>query len=100
MTRDPEPTTSPSLRWPTFLRLDRPELDGNEIVIRAGPVESRARTRNARSAPLAYLYELVSEFEPDTEVRLAAGHYDAENMVWVFSDEVPGIVGITQPTSA
>jgi hypothetical protein len=86
-------------RWPTFLRLDRPELFGNELVIPAKPAESRSRTRVSHSAPLAYLYELDSEFEPENEVRLAAGHYDMANMVWSFSGEVPGVIGITEPTS-
>ncbi|GAA2431276.1 hypothetical protein GCM10010191_51280 [Actinomadura vinacea] len=101
MTREPEQTRpSVPLRWPTFLRLDRPELDGTEMVIPARPTESRARTRTSGSAPLAYLYELDNEFEPETVVRLPAGHYDADELVWSFSGDVPGIIGITEPTTA
>jgi hypothetical protein len=103
MTRKPEstPMSAPiHLRWPTFLRLDRPELDGNEMVIPPSPTESRARTRGSPSAPFGYLYELGNEFEPETEVRLPAGHYDADELVWCFSGDVPGIIGITEPTTA
>jgi hypothetical protein len=28
---------------------------------------------------------------------MAAGHYDETNLVWSFSGEVTGIVGLTEP---
>lgn len=86
-------------RWPTFLRLDHPELHGGYLVVPAKPTGSRARCRVSSAAPLAYLYEIGSEFEPENELRLAAGHYDATHLVWSFSGEVSGLSGITEPTT-
>ncbi|MBA8951217.1 hypothetical protein ACFQU9_01000 [Actinomadura namibiensis] len=103
MTRKPESTASIRSvphRWPTFLRFDRPELDGDEMVIRARPTQSRARTRTSPAVPLAYLYEPEDEFEPESTVRMSAGHYDADRQVWVFSGDVRGLVGITEPTTS
>jgi hypothetical protein len=83
---------------PTFLRLDRPELEGgNTMVVRAVPAADRERRRTSSAAPLAYLFELVSPHEPDTDRRMAAGHYDETNLVWSFSGEITGIVGLTEP---
>ncbi|NBE96319.1 hypothetical protein FE391_23030 [Nonomuraea sp. KC401] len=86
-------------RWPTFLRLDRPEVHGGYLVVPAKPTRSRARCKASRAAPLAYLYEIGSEFEPENELRLAVGHYDATHLVWSFSGEVSGLTGITEPTT-
>ena len=85
---------------PPFLRLDPPELDGGDLVVRARPTESRARTRTSPRAPLAYLYERPDEHEPERTTRLAAGHYDRTSLTWTFSGDIPGIIGITEPTSA
>ncbi|HEY7595121.1 MAG TPA: hypothetical protein VH969_18365 [Actinophytocola sp.] len=83
---------------PTFLRLDRPELEGGTMmVVRSVLPADRARRRVSPFAPLAYLFETVNRYEPDRDVRLDAGHYDEANLVWSFTGEVTGIVGITTP---
>lgn len=83
---------------PTFLRLDRPELEGGHtMVVRAVPAADRERRRTSSAAPLAYFFEFVSPFEPDTDRRMAAGHYDEANQVWSFSGEITGVVGLTEP---
>ncbi|QKW35821.1 hypothetical protein HUT06_18735 [Actinomadura sp. NAK00032] len=94
MTRGARPLDPPS-----FLRLDPPELDGGDLVVRARPTASRARTRTSPSAPLAYLYEAPDEHEPEHTTRLAAGHYDTTTLTWSFSGDIPGIIGLTEPTS-
>ena len=85
---------------PGFLRIDRPELQGTTLVIRAVPAQLRERRRLDRCSPLAYLYERVDGTEPRTDLALAAGHYDEANLVWSFSGEVSGIVGLTEPLSS
>lgn len=85
------------LAWPTFLRLDRPELQGSMLVVRGRPRAARARRRLDPGTPLGYLYERESAFEPESDLVLAAGHYDRARMVWSFSGEVTGITGITEP---
>ena len=83
---------------PTFLRLDRPELvDGRSMVVRAVPPADRERRRTSPSSPLAYLFEVVPPHEPDTDVRMDAGHYDEAAQVWSFSGEITAIVGLTAP---
>ncbi|WP_214403257.1 hypothetical protein [Pseudonocardia lacus] len=83
---------------PTFLRMDRPELTAdNVMIVRAVPPADRQRRRTSSSAPLAYLFETVSPYEPDSDVELNAGHYDRTNLVWSFSGEVTAIVGLTEP---
>ncbi|WP_146087427.1 hypothetical protein [Thermomonospora echinospora] len=85
--------------FPAFLRFDPPELQDGSMVIRAVPADVRERRRLAHGSPLAYLYEVVSEWEPEQDVVFTAGHFDETNLVWSFSGEVTGIFGITQPTS-
>ena len=83
---------------PTFLRLDRPELeDGSTMVVLAVPSADRARRRTSDAVPLAYLFESVTPFEPDADVRMNAGHYDEDNLVWSFSGDVTAMVGLTAP---
>jgi hypothetical protein len=82
---------------PAFLRFDRPELTGGALVIRAVPDEVRQRRRHSDAVPLAYLYEVVSRYEPDADVVMTAGHYDTAALVWRFSGELAGITGITEP---
>jgi hypothetical protein len=89
--------TRDALLFSGFLRLDRPELAGTTLVIRATSVEVRRHRQRSRAAPLAYLYEPRSEHESDAV--LAAGHYDVTNQVWVFSGDITGISGLTQPLS-
>lgn len=83
---------------PTFLRLDRPELeDATTMVVRSVPPAERERRRLSPVAPLAYLFETVTPYEPEHDVRLDAGHYDETNLVWSFSGEISAIVGLTEP---
>jgi hypothetical protein len=89
----------PFLRLPAFLRFDAPELDDGCFVVRAVPPQVREGRRHGAGTPLGYLYEVV-EGEPEQDMRLAAGHFDAANLVWSFSAEVTGITGITEPFSA
>lgn len=84
---------------PAFLRFDPPELHEGSMVIRAVPADVRERRRLAGGAPLAYLYEVVSQWEPEQDLVFTAGHFDETNLVWSFSGEVTGIFGITQPSS-
>jgi hypothetical protein len=81
-----------------FLRFDRPELVDDHLVIRAVDAGIRAHRRHGHASPLGYLYEVDDPDEPAADLRLAAGHYDQANLVWVFSGEVPGIIGLTEPT--
>jgi hypothetical protein len=89
----------PFLRRPAFLRFDDPELHDGCFVIRAVPPGVREGRRHGAGTPLGYLYE-VTDGEPEQDMRLAAGHFDAANLVWSFSAEVTGITGITEPFSA
>lgn len=83
---------------PTFLRLDRAELvEGNTMVVLAVAPADRERRRTSASAPLAYLFETVNPYEPASDVRMDAGHYDETNLVWSFSGEVTAMVGLTTP---
>ncbi|HZG89317.1 MAG TPA: hypothetical protein VEZ42_03800 [Pseudonocardia sp.] len=83
---------------PTFLRMDRPELSaGNVLIVRSVPPADRLRRRLSPSSPLAYLFENVSPYEPDSDVEMNAGHYDETDLVWSFSGEVTAIVGLTEP---
>jgi len=86
----------------TVLRLDRPELaDGARLVLRAPAGASERESRRVNPAsPLAYLYERSDPDAPQTDLVIAVGHYDTENLVWVFSGEIDGIIGLTQPLSA
>jgi hypothetical protein len=78
--------------------MDRPELtDGNVMVVRAVPPADRQRRRTSPSSPLAYLFETVSPYEPDSDVEMNAGHYDEIELVWSFSGEVTAIIGLTEP---
>jgi hypothetical protein len=81
----------------TFLRLDRAELSGATLVVRATPAEIREHRRGSGDVPLGYLYERVSDADPDTDIVLAAGHYDQANLVWSFSGQLTGIIGLTEP---
>lgn len=83
---------------PTFLRLDRAELSDNHFVIRAIAPQVRDARRMAQTSPLGYLYERSTGDEPETDLTLAAGQYDQANLVWSFSGDVTGIVGLTEPT--
>lgn len=69
------------------------------MVVRAVPADVRARRRHARATPLAYLYEAVSEWEPEQDLAFTAGHFDETGLVWRFSGEVTGIAGITEPSA-
>jgi hypothetical protein len=82
---------------PTFLRLDRPELDGTTMIVRMVPPGDRERRRTSPSAPLAYFYETVMPDEPHTDMRMNAGHYDETALVWSFSGDITAIAGITAP---
>jgi hypothetical protein len=78
--------------------MDRRELtDRNVMVVRTVPPADRQRRRFSSSSPLAYLFENVSPYEPDSDVEMTAGHYDETNLVWSFSGEVTAIVGLTEP---
>jgi hypothetical protein len=81
----------------TFLRLDRAELSGTTLIVRATPAEIREHRRHSDDAPLGYLYQRVSDADPDTDIVLAAGHYDPANLVWSFSGQLTGIIGLTEP---
>jgi hypothetical protein len=83
---------------PPFLRTDRPELDGTTMVLRPAIPEERARRKRDPRSPLGYLYEIQVPMEPETDIRLAAGHYDMANLVWVFSGDITTISGITEAT--
>ncbi|TDE37203.1 hypothetical protein [Actinomadura sp. 6K520] len=85
---------------PAFLRFDRPEIQEGSLVVRAVPADVRAHRRQARGTPLAYLYEVVSEGEPEHDLVFTAGHFDEAGLVWRFSGEVTGIPGITEPSDA
>jgi hypothetical protein len=82
-----------------FLRLDAAELHDGNLVIRAIDTATRKRSQQGGHAPLAYLYEIPDADEPETDMLLAAGHFDPDAMVWRFSGDVPGILGLTEPTS-
>lgn len=85
---------------PTFLRLDRPELeDETTMVVRSVPAALREQRRVSPAAPLAYLFETVTPHEPEEDMRMDAGHYDETNLVWSFSGEISAIVGLTEPMS-
>jgi hypothetical protein len=81
----------------SFLRLDRAELSGTTMIVRATPAEVREHRRRSRDVPLGYLYERSSDADPDSDIVLAAGHYDQTNLVWSFSGELTGIIGLTEP---
>ncbi|GAA2431196.1 hypothetical protein GCM10010191_51150 [Actinomadura vinacea] len=83
-----------------FLRFDRPELLEGSMVVRAVPADVRAHRRHARGTPLGYLYEVVSEGEPEHDLVFTAGHFDETGLVWRFSGEVNGIIGITEPSGS
>jgi hypothetical protein len=85
---------------PAFLRFDPPELQDGSLVVRAVPASLREGRRVARGSPLGYLYEQEPEDEPEHDLTFTAGHYDEDNLVWSFSGEVTGIIGITEPMSA
>jgi hypothetical protein len=80
-----------------FLRFDPPELHDGSLVVRAVPAELRERRRVGPGTPLAYLYERVPEGASDRDLTFAAGHFDEVNLVWSFSGELTGILGITEP---
>lgn len=82
-----------------FLRLDRPELRGTTLVIRAVAPAVREQRRLSPGAPLGYLYERVDTDAPSSDLALSAGHYDEMNLVWSFSGEITGMPGLTVPTS-
>lgn len=93
------PDEQPLPGGPAFLRFDRPEIEDGSMVVRAVPADVRARRRQARGTPLAYLYEVVSPWEPEHDLSFTAGHYDETRLVWRFSGEVTGIAGITEPSA-
>ncbi|WP_147252496.1 hypothetical protein [Micromonospora endolithica] len=84
----------------TVLRLDRPELDGTRLVVRAVDVDLREQRRVHHLAPLGYLYDRSDHDELESDLTLDAGHYDEDNLVWSFSADVPGIIGLTEPLSS
>jgi hypothetical protein len=93
----PEPTVPV-----TVLRLDPPELDAEaRLVLRAPPDARERESRRVNpNVPLAYLFERPDPDAPRADLTIAVGHYDTENLVWVFSGEIDGIIGLTQPLSA
>ncbi|MFB4315239.1 hypothetical protein [Actinomadura sp. 21ATH] len=108
MIEEPRPGDSPGTAQdehplpggPAFLRFDRPELHEGSMVVRAVPADVRAHRRHAAGTPLAYLYEVVSEWEPEHDLAFTAGHFDETGLVWRFSGEVTGIAGITEPSGS
>lgn len=96
--QNPRPDAVPT----SFLRLDRPELDAARRLIVPGAVEPRLREsrRLGPHSPLAYLYERPDPDAPDHELALSMGHFDDDGCVWVFSGEVDGVIGLTQPMSS
>ena len=81
----------------TFLKFDRPELTDGAFVVRATPDEVRNQRRHSRSTPLGYLYQIRIDGEPDDDVVIPAGHFDDDEMVWVFSGCLSGVGGLTEP---
>jgi hypothetical protein len=81
---------------PTFLRFDRPELEAGRLVVRAVPEPVRAHRRVSPAIPLGYRYEVRIEHEPVRDFAVTAGHFDQENLVWSFSGELDGILGLTE----
>jgi hypothetical protein len=79
-----------------YLRFDRPELVDDHLIIRAVDHTAHGYRRQCHLSPLGYLYEVPDADAPEHDLRLAAGHYDQANLVWVFSGEVPGIMGLTE----
>ncbi|MEV4415654.1 hypothetical protein [Catellatospora sp. NPDC049609] len=104
MTDGPAGPTAPppDLVPATVLRLDRPELDATARLVVRGAVDPRLREhrRTGAASPLAYLYERPDPDAPEADLTLSVGHYDEANLVWVFSGEVDGIIGLTQPTAS
>lgn len=86
----------------TVLRLDRPELDPAARLVVRGAVDPQLREsrRTGAASPLAYLYERPDPDAPEADLVLAVGHYDEVNLVWAFSGEVDGIIGLTQPMAS
>ncbi|MEU5878619.1 hypothetical protein [Spirillospora sp. NPDC047279] len=82
---------------PAFIRFDPPELRDGALVVRAIPASLRESRRVGRGTPLAYLYEHVRPGEPDHDLTFEAGHFDEANLVWSFSGQLDGILGITEP---
>jgi hypothetical protein len=80
-----------------FLRFDRPELVDNHLIVRAADPGAHGHRRQSQLSPLGYLYEIPDPDAPEQDLRLAAGHYDQANLVWVFSGDMPGIMGLTEP---
>lgn len=100
--RDGDSTPPPDVVPATVLRLDRPELDGSARLVVRGAVDPglREHRRTGAFSPLAYLYERPDPDAPPADLTLSVGHYDEVDLVWVFSGEVDGIIGLTQPTTA
>lgn len=90
----PDPVAPPS-----FIRFDPPELINGSLVVRAVPEELRERRRHSGVTPLAYLYEVVPDGMPAQDVSFTAGHFDEPNLVWAFSGQLTGLLGITEPLS-
>jgi hypothetical protein len=82
---------------PAFLRLDPPELQEGSLVIRAVSPRVREHRRLSPDTPLGYLYERPPQGVPERDLSFAAGNYDEARLVWSFSGELTGILGITEP---
>jgi hypothetical protein len=66
------------------------------MTIVATPDEIREQRRSSPTAPLGYLYQIRVDNEPDVDITVTAGHYDETNLVWVYSGQLGGIVGLTE----
>lgn len=94
-----ETAISSDVAPPAFLRFDPPELHEGSFVVRAVATALRERRRNSRRSPLGYLYEQPPEGSADHDLTFDAGHFDETNLVWSFSGELTGILGITEALS-
>lgn len=82
-----------------FIRFDPPELQDGRIVVRAVPEQLRQSRRHGPATPLGYLYEVPPDGIPDEGVSFTAGSFDQVHMVWAFTGEITGLLGITEPMS-
>ena len=82
----------------SFLRVERPELQDGRLVVRAVPPDELARRRTSSSTPLGYLYAR-HEGLPDADLTMTAGRYDEEGLVWRWTGELTGLIGLTEASS-
>jgi len=82
-----------------FIRFDPPELQDGRIVVHAVPAQLREDRRHGPATPLGYLYEVPPDGIPDEGSSFTAGSFDQARMVWAFTGEITGLLGITEPMS-